>query len=78
MKKMIVSKFKAECIAVLKESQRTREPILITRRGQPLARIEPIVSSPPPRKFNTLREKAEIRGDLVHAPFDEEWNDRLL
>ena len=42
MKTVIISEFKAKCIAILREAQRTREPVVVTRRGKPLARIEPI------------------------------------
>ena len=44
MKTMLVSKFKAECIATLKEVQRTREPMLITLRGKPLVTVQPVES----------------------------------
>jgi len=72
MKTMIVSQFKAQCIAVLKEAQRTHEPVLVTRRGHPLARIEPVCESPP-RKFGALKGQMRIKGDIVHASFDGEW-----
>ena len=67
MKTMVVSKFKAQCIAVLKSAQRDGEPMLVTWRGQPLARIEPIAPSSARRRFGVLRTPGSIRGDLVHA-----------
>lgn len=42
MKTIILSVFKANCIALLREAQKTSEPIIVTRRGRPLARIEPL------------------------------------
>jgi prevent-host-death family protein len=33
MKTVILSTFKAHCIALLREAQRTAEPIIVTRRG---------------------------------------------
>ena len=77
MKTMIVSKFKAQCIAVMKEAQRTHESILVTRRGHPLARIEPVYDDPPPRRFGTLKGKMRIKGDIVHADFGDEWESSL-
>ena len=73
MKTMVISEFKAKCIAVLNEAQRTRESILVTRRGHPLARIEPIVDDPPARRLGTLRGRIVIKGELVGADFDGEW-----
>jgi prevent-host-death family protein len=73
MKTMVISEFKAKCIAVLKEAQRTHEPILVTRRGHPLARIEPVFDDPPPRRLGTLRGHIVIKGDIVGADFDGDW-----
>jgi len=45
MKAIPVSTFKTRCIAILQEVQRTREPVLITLRGKPLATVQPIETS---------------------------------
>jgi len=73
MKTMVISEFKAKCIAVLKEAQRTREPILVTRWGHPLARIEPVFDDPPPRRLGALRGQITIKGDIVGSDFDSDW-----
>ena len=73
MKTMVISQFKAQCIAVMKEAQRTHEPVLVTRRGHPLARVEPVYDDPPPRKFGALKGRMRIKGDLVHGDFDTDW-----
>ena len=70
---MIISEFKAKCIAVLKEAQRTREPVLVTRRGHPLARVEPVYDDPPPRKLGALKGRMRIVGDIVRSDFDADW-----
>jgi len=36
---MAISEFKARCLEVLKQVKRTGQPILITRRGEPMAEI---------------------------------------
>ena len=41
MKKMPASKFKAHCLPVMKEVRATREPVLITKRGRPVAKLVP-------------------------------------
>ena len=41
MEEIAISKFKATCLAVLERVRKTGEPILVTRFGRPVARIEP-------------------------------------
>ena len=41
MKKMPAGKFKAQCLTVMKEVRATREPVLITKRGRPVAKLVP-------------------------------------
>ena len=74
MKKMVVSEFKAKCIAVLREAQQTGETILVTRRGRPLARVEPIRQVPSERPLGVLRGRMKIRGDIVHADSSADWD----
>ena len=45
MKKMPAGKFKAQCLTVMKEVRATREPVLITKRGRPVAKLVPPDSS---------------------------------
>ncbi len=73
MKTMVVSKFKAQCIAVLKAAQRDGEPMLVTWRGQPLAKIDPIAPPAAQRRFGVLRNRGSIRGDIIHADWSGDW-----
>ncbi len=73
MKTIILSEFKANCIAILREAQRTAEPLIVTRRGRPLARIEPVQEPMPKRRFGTQRGRLRIKGDIVHAEFSSDW-----
>jgi len=41
MKKMAAGEFKAHCLAVMEDVRMTREPVLITRRGRPVAKLVP-------------------------------------
>ena len=36
-----ISKFKASCLALLDKVKRTGQPILVTRRGEPIAQVIP-------------------------------------
>jgi prevent-host-death family protein len=71
-----ISDFKARCLAVLERVRTSGEPILVTRRGVPVAEVVP-----PSRPRGVKRQlglgagSARIVGDLV-APVDDpmDWN----
>lgn len=63
MEEISISKFKATCLAVLAKVQKTGQPMLVTRFGQPIARIEP--SAPKRIKFGGMIGKGKILGDIV-------------
>lgn len=73
MKKMAVSEFKARCIAVLREAVQTGEPILVTRRGVPIARVEPIQQAPAKRLLGVHAGRMKIRGDLIEIDSGPDW-----
>ncbi len=75
MENLAISKFKANCLAVLERVCQSGEPVLVTRRGQPIAQVVP----PPPAKhaktsrFGCMKGRIEFVGDIV-SPFpEEEW-----
>jgi prevent-host-death family protein len=73
MKTMVISEFKAKCIAVLKEAQRVKQPLVVTLRGKPLARIEPIVGDTPQRRLGAMKGQIKVFGDIVHADTTDDW-----
>lgn len=73
MKTLGISEFKTHCIRLLKEAKRSKEPFVVTRRGEPLVRIEPIPGSAKSRRLGALRAQTEIHGDLVRTDFADEW-----
>jgi prevent-host-death family protein len=70
-----ISKFKATCLAVLESVRRTGRPVVVTRRGEPIAQVIPPV--PPERAtswLGSMGDQAEIVGDLVSPSSEEgEW-----
>ena len=81
MRTMAAGEFKAKCLAVMAEVNATGRPVLVTKRGKPLARVLPseeqIQEESPEAIFGCLRHMVrnpdEI-GDLVSSEFtDEEW-----
>ncbi len=70
-----ILQFKATCLAVLDKVKRTGKPVLVTRRGIPIAMIEP---PPPPEKkeswLGAFKSTGKIVGDIVSPALDEaEW-----
>ena len=74
MKEFAISEFKAKCLAILDQVQKTKRPVRITRRGKPVAEVVP--PSPESRKqiFGFMKGKMEIVGDIVSPASDpDDW-----
>lgn len=75
MEAIAVSKFKATCLAVLERVRSSGEPVLVTKRGEPIAEIVPASrTAAGNRQLGDLAGSARISGDLV-SPVAEpgEW-----
>lgn len=75
MERVTVSRFKATCLALFEKVKRTGQPILITRRGEPLAQVMP---PPAPQKgmswLGSFRSSGKIVGDVVSPALGErDW-----
>jgi len=73
MQSMGISEFKAKCIAALKGAHRSGVGFIVTLRGRPLVRIEPIRSADRRRALGALRDRVTIHGDIVHSNFGDDW-----
>jgi len=75
VEEIAISKFKATCLAVLERVRKTGKAVLVTRFGQPIARIEPPVDQPTrPIRFGTGAASMTITGDIVGPISDvSEW-----
>lgn len=72
---LAISEFKATCLAVLERVRRTGEPVLVTRRGVPVAEIVP-VSRPNAgaRKLGAMEGTGRLIGDVMSpAVTEDEW-----
>ena len=65
MKTIQISKFKAQCLRLLDEVNRTGEGLTITRNGQPLVVINPITNTKTRAEFGVAKETGKILGDLI-------------
>ena len=66
------SEFKAKCLALLDEVERTRQAVVITKRGKPVAELVPHNRAEAQRPFGILKGRLEIVGDII-SPIDVEW-----
>lgn len=41
MKKIAAAEFKARCLTLMEDVRSTREPLIITKRGKPVAKLVP-------------------------------------
>ncbi len=63
MKTMPAGKFKAHCLKVMDEVRARREPVIITKKGVPMAKLVP-ASERQRDVFGCMAGTAEIRGDI--------------
>ena len=74
MKEIAVSEFKAKCLAILDEVLKTKQPIRVTRRGQPLAEIGPPTPEDDRSWIGSMKGRMEILGDIVSPAGDpDDW-----
>ncbi len=66
------AQFKAECLKLMDLVEKTREPIVITKHGRPVAQLAP-VSSDSGSLFGYMRDTMKIEGDVM-APVEEKWS----
>ena len=75
---MAISEFKAKCLSLLDQVQKTKKPILVTRFGKPIAEVIP--ASPKAVAgdwIGSMKGTFEILGDIV-SPADDEQDWEVL
>ncbi len=65
------SRFKACCLALLDEVAATGVPLVVTKRGEPIAKLVPLQGAAPASLLGSVRYETEE--DLL-APVDEVWD----
>lgn len=70
-----ISKFKATCLRILDEVNRTGKKVIVTRKGEPIALVVPAPSPPKPKKWlGSMKRDIKITGDIVSPVLDEmDW-----
>lgn len=60
MRTIAAGRFKAQCLRLLDEVAETGETIVVTKRGKPIAKLEPLEDPPP------------LKGSVVYLVDDDE------
>jgi prevent-host-death family protein len=73
MRTMAAAQFKARCLKVMDEVSNTREPVVITKKGKPVAKLVP-PDTAPQDIFDCLKDVFKIVGDIESpAVPPEDW-----
>ena len=70
MDTLTVSKFKATCLAVVEEVAKTKQGVIITKRGKPIAELIPYEAEMAPVP---LKETVAFMEDIVSPVATEDW-----
>ena len=72
---MAISEFKATCLSVLERVRRTGQPIIVTKRGEPIAQVCPPAPSVAASAWiGSLAGSVKFLGDIVSPAVDpDEW-----
>ena len=69
---MKAAEFKAKCLQAMDEVARTGEPIIVTKRGKPVAQLAPVARKPKMLR-GFLKGVIKSHGDII-SPIDVEWD----
>ena len=73
MKKIAAAEFKARCLTLMEDVRSTREPIVITKRGKPVAKLVPL-GSKKDDWIGRLNGRFKVTGDIVSPSVPlEDW-----
>jgi len=80
-----ISKFKATCLRLLDNVNKTGKSIIVTRKGEPIALVTPPPPPPKPDQWlgsppkpdqwlGCMKDQIKITGDIISPVLDEkEW-----
>ena len=75
MKTIPAGAFKTNCLAIMDEVKAKRETVVITKRGEPVAKLVPVEKAAD-EIFGFFSDKGTITGDLIAPALSpEEWGD---
>jgi prevent-host-death family protein len=73
IQEIAISKFKAKCVSLLQQVNKTKTPLRVTRRGKAIADVVPVSSEGEERSWiGSLSGSVELVGDVVSTVIDIE------
>jgi prevent-host-death family protein len=73
VREVAAGEFKARCLKLMDEVRATRRPLVITKRGKPVAKLVPIEDSEPRSIFGCMNGTVTILGDII-SPIEQDWH----
>ncbi len=70
MKSVSISEFKAKCLGLIEQVDKTRQPLRITRHGRPVAEVIPAGPERKRKFVGDMIGTAKIVGDIVSPVID--------
>ncbi|HTC95680.1 MAG TPA: type II toxin-antitoxin system Phd/YefM family antitoxin [Terriglobales bacterium] len=71
MEKIAISEFKAKCLAVIDQVNKTKKSVVITRRGEPIAELIPAAAKVKRKEWlGSMKDTFEIVGDITESVID--------
>lgn len=74
MKTMAISKFKAHALQVIGQVAETKESVIVTKRGKPLAEVVPFRGSDETLTPGKLRKTLVFEKDIISPLGKKIWN----
>jgi prevent-host-death family protein len=69
---LAISDFKARCLEILQGLRDAGGDLIVTKHGEPIARVSPIRGSRPLRGL--FKGQLQIKGEIVHSDFGGDWD----
>jgi prevent-host-death family protein len=69
---MSAGEFKARCLQVMEQVAATGEPVVVTKRGKPVAQLGPVTRRPKTLR-GFLKGRVKSGNDIV-SPIDARWH----
>jgi len=71
--KMSAAEFKSKCLKIMDEVNNTHEEVVITKHGNPVAKLVPYSQIPGRSIFGYMKNTAKVTGNITE-PINEIWD----
>ncbi|XOF32230.1 MAG: type II toxin-antitoxin system Phd/YefM family antitoxin [Candidatus Electrothrix sp. YB6] len=73
MKTMAISQFKAHVLQIISQIAQDHEPLIITKRGKPVARLVPYKEAPSSPEPGRLSDTLVFEEDIISPLGEDMW-----